>query len=67
MLLLVDDRDGRVVAELETQEEAWRCIETMAREDGGIPDYICLVEFHSQPGAILGADSTVKIRPLLKF
>jgi hypothetical protein len=62
-LLLVDDRDGRVLAEVETQEDARNLIERLwADED--VPDYLCLVEFHSHAGAIVGADASVRIRPL---
>ena len=63
-VLFVDDRDGRVLAELETLEDAQLLLEAWARDDGSIPDYLCLVELRSRHGAILGADSSVKIRPL---
>jgi len=63
-VLFVDDRDGRVLAELETLDEAQLVLEAWARDDGSIPDYLCLVEFRSRHGAILGADTSVKIRPL---
>lgn len=63
-VLLVDDRDGRIVAELESPEDAQHVLEAWARDDGSIPDYLCLVELRSRHGAILGADSSVKIRPL---
>ena len=63
-LLLVDDRDGRIVAEVETEEDAQSVLQAWARDDGNIPDYLCLVELRSHPGAILGTDTSVKIRPL---
>jgi hypothetical protein len=63
-LLLVDDRDGRVIAEVETEEEAQRVLEGWTRDDGSIPDYFCLVALRSHHGAILGTDTSVKIRPL---
>lgn len=63
-VLLVDDRDGRILDELETVEDAQRVLEGWARDDGSIPDYLCLVELRSHHGAILGTDSSVKIRPL---
>jgi hypothetical protein len=63
-VLLVDDRDGRIVAEVETEEDARRVLEAWARDDGSIPDYLSLIELHSQHGAILGVDTSVKIRPL---
>lgn len=63
-MLLVDDRDGKVLAELETLEEAQLLLEAWARDDGRIPDYLCLVELRSRHAAMLGADTSVKIRPL---
>jgi hypothetical protein len=63
-VLLVDERDGRVVAAVETEEDAQRVLEAWVREDGSIPDYLCLVELRSRHGAILGVDTSVKIRPL---
>jgi hypothetical protein len=63
-VLFVDDRDGRVLAELETLEGAQLVLEAWARDDGSIPDYLCLVEFGSRHGAIFGAETSVKIRPL---
>ena len=63
-VLLVDDRDGRVLAEIESAEEAQHVLEAWARDDGSIPDYICLVELRSHHGAIVGTDTSVKIRPL---
>ena len=63
-VLFVDDRDGRVLAELENLEDAQVVLEAWARDDGSIPDYLCLVELRSRHGAILGTDTSVKIRPL---
>jgi hypothetical protein len=63
-VLLVDDRDGRVVAELENQEEALRVLEALARDDINISEWYCLVELDSRHGAIVGMDTSVKIRPL---
>ena len=39
-LLLVDDRDGRIVSEVETEEDAERVLEAWATEDGTIPDHL---------------------------
>jgi len=63
-VLFVDDRDGRVLAELEALEDVQLVLEAWARDDGSIPDYLCLVELRSRHGAILGTDASVKIRPL---
>jgi hypothetical protein len=63
-VLLVDDRDGRVVDELENQDEALRVLEALARDDINIPEWYCLVELDSRHGAIVGMDTSVTIRPL---
>jgi hypothetical protein len=63
-LLLVDDRDGRIVAEIATEQQARRVLDAWAFDDGSIPDYLCLVEVRSHHGAILGTDSSVRVRPL---
>jgi hypothetical protein len=62
-LLLVDDRDGRIVAEL-SDEQAVRVLEAMASEDAEVLEYLCLVESRSNHGALLGSDTSVKIRAL---
>jgi hypothetical protein len=61
-LLLVDDRDGRVIAELESQEQALRLLADLGGDDA--PEFLCVVELHERPGAILGAESSVTMRPL---
>ena len=63
-LLLVDDRDGKVVAEVDKPEDAQRVVEAWARDDGSIPDYFCLVELASHHSTVFGTDTSVKIRPL---
>lgn len=63
-LLLVDDRDGRIVAEIERQEEAQGVLEAWARGDGSIPEYLCLVAVESHYGAIVGTDTSVTVRTL---
>jgi hypothetical protein len=63
-LLLVDDRDGRIVSEITTQDQAQQVLEAQVREDGTIPDYLSLIEVNSHHGALFGTDSSVKIRPL---
>jgi hypothetical protein len=63
-LLLVDDRDGRVVAELESHEQGLRLLEALARDDPDTPGYLCIVSFSDRQGAVMGVDSSVTIRPL---
>jgi hypothetical protein len=63
-LLLVDDRDGRIVAELESQEQALRLLETLSSNDPDTADFLCIVAFRDRPGAMVGTESSVTIRPL---
>lgn len=63
-LLLVDDRDGRIVSEIETEDDARSVLESWIDDDGTFPDYLCLIEVRSHHGALLGTDSSVKVRPL---
>lgn len=63
-LLLVDDRDGRIVSEIETEEQARAVLDSWTTDDGTLPEYLCLVETKSHHGALLGTDSSVKLRPL---
>ena len=63
-LLLVDDRDGRILAELETPEEALSILEAMARDDGSAPEELALVEFHSHQGSVVGTDTSLTIHVL---
>lgn len=53
-----------MLAEVETEDEARSVLEGWARDDGSIPDYLCLVEIRSHHGALIGTDTSVKIRPL---
>jgi hypothetical protein len=62
-LLLVDDRDGRILAEVVSADEAQRLLESLW-SDEDVPDYLCLIETHSRHGAIIGADTSVKVRRL---
>ena len=61
-LLLVDDRDGRVVAELETLDEAIEVMEHLASE----PDtaHLCLVDLRQTSGALAGYESSTTLRIL---
>lgn len=62
----MDDRDGRIVAEIETEEHAQEVLEAWATDAGSIPDYLWLVDVPSHYGAIFCTDTSVKIRPILK-
>jgi hypothetical protein len=59
-VLLVDDRDGRILCELENEEQVLRLLERLAGPT--VPEYLCLVEMRDRPGALLGAQTSVTIR-----
>jgi hypothetical protein len=61
---LVDDRDGKIVAQLSSQEEMERIFEAWTSPDASLPEYLCIVELDTKPGAIVGIERSVKIRPL---
>jgi hypothetical protein len=61
-LLLVDDHDGRVLAELESHEQALRLLEKMASEDPEGGQTLCIVELRDRQGAVLATESSVTIR-----
>jgi hypothetical protein len=63
-LLLVDDHDGRVVAELESPEQALRLLERIASDDPDTADSLCIVALDRRPGEIVASESSVTIRPL---
>ena len=52
------------MAELENQDEIQRVLEAWVNEDQSIPEHFCIVELAAHPGAIVGTQSSVKIRPL---
>jgi hypothetical protein len=64
-LLLVDDRDGRIVAEVETEKDAQGVLEAWATDAGSIPDYLWLVEVPSTTAPSSAPHASVKIRPIL--
>lgn len=64
-LLLVDDRDGRIVAELQTQRDVQSILEAWTSDGAELPAYLCILEVKTRPGAIVGTESSVKIRPFL--
>jgi hypothetical protein len=61
-LLLVNDRDGRIVAELETDDQVTRVVEAMASDNMEVPEYLCLVECRAKHGSLVGTDTSIKSR-----
>jgi hypothetical protein len=64
-LRLVDDGDGRIVAEVGTCDQVSQVFEAWLREDRRIPDYLCLVKVDGRRGPLVGTETSVKVRPLL--
>ena len=65
-LLLVDDRDDRIVAEIESEQDVQDVLQAWITDAGSIPQYLWLVEVPSHYGAIFCTDTSIKIRPMLK-
>jgi hypothetical protein len=62
-LLLVDDRDGRILCERETEEQLLELLERLA--DQAVPEYLCPVEMRDRPGALLGTHDVGDDPPLV--
>jgi hypothetical protein len=61
--LLVDDRDGRVLAELASAEQAVRLLGRFARMPHA-SSTVSLVQLDDHQGSLTGISSTVSMRPL---
>jgi hypothetical protein len=61
-LLLVDDADGQVLAELETLEEALEIMERLAQDPAGAN--LCLVDFGGGGDVLTSFQSTTTLRVL---
>jgi len=62
--MLVDDRDGGVLAVLEDVQQAFELLDEVASEDPELAAALCIVRFDSRHGAVLGAESTTRVRLL---
>ena len=62
--LLVDDRDGRVLVELEDVESALLAFDAVQSEDPDLAEALCIVRFGARDGALVGTRSTTRVRPL---
>jgi hypothetical protein len=63
-LLLVDERDGRVIGELESQEQALRLLARLDVDHPELAGRLCVVELRDRQGTLVGTESSVTIRPL---
>jgi hypothetical protein len=60
--LLVNDKDGRILAVLESPEEVASALEEAGRNESPVP--LAGVAFHEAPGSVTGTQSSVTMRPL---
>ncbi len=60
--LLVDDRDGRVLAELDDLESAFQALEDC--DDPELAEARCIVRFDERHGALVGTESTTRVHLL---
>ena len=58
----MNDDDGRIVAVLESMEEVASALEEAGQQEPPVP--LAVVAFHDAPGSIIGADTSVTMRPL---
>ena len=63
-LLLVDDRKGRIVAEVQTFEQVRQVVEAWLYEDRRIPDYVCPAKVDGHHGSVVATETSVKVRLL---
>jgi hypothetical protein len=62
--MLVDDRDGRVLAVLDDLEDAFELLDDVTDDDPELADALCIVRFDSRHGSVVGAESTTRVRLL---
>jgi hypothetical protein len=56
--LLVDDTDGRVLAEIDSAERALRLLERMIRHKSTLGESLRIVRFHDSPGSLASVSSS---------
>ena len=62
--LLVDDREGRVLAEIADPVEAFCVLDELTEEHPELAGALCLVRFDGHQGSLIGTESTTRVRPL---
>jgi hypothetical protein len=62
--LIVDDRDGRVLAETDQLDAAIRALDELEQDDPELAPALCLVRFEEHQGALLGSETTWRVRSL---
>ena len=62
--LIVDDRDGRVLAVADQFDPALRALDEIEQDDPELAQALCLVTFEEHSGALLGSETTWRVRSL---
>jgi hypothetical protein len=62
--LLVDDRDGRVLAQFADAIEALRALDELDVDDPELARFLSLVRFDEGRGAVIGVEATTRLRSL---
>lgn len=62
--LLVDDRDGCVLAHFLDAAEALRTIDELERDDPDLTRSFSLVRFDDRQGSVIATETTTRLRPL---
>jgi hypothetical protein len=62
--VLVDDRDGRVIAQIADPAEAFRLLDELEKAHRELAGALCLVKFDGREGSLVGTKTTTRVRPL---
>ena len=62
--LLVDDRDGRVLAEIADPAEAFRVLDELVQAHPERAGTLSLVRFDGREGSLVGTETTTRVRSL---
>ncbi len=62
--LLVNDSDSRVLAELESADQALRLLERLSRRHPDVAAGLSVVNFQDSHGTLAGASSSIRVRVL---
>ena len=60
--LLVDDRTGSVLLEIDDPVEAFRTLDELRQDEPELADDFCLVRFAARPGSLIGTNTTTRLR-----
>jgi hypothetical protein len=63
-VLLVDDRDGRVLAQFADAVDGFRILGELEDHDPDLARALCLVRFEESQGSVVGIEATTRLRSL---